>query len=74
MKKILVAFVFLTGCTTVTTPVLRHETGESLGGSGNFKAYAHIERARLVPVVGASSTAASVAQKDDVFAGALLGV
>ncbi len=61
-------------CTTVTTPVLRHETGEALGGAGSFKGYVHLERARLVPAIAESSPNAGVAQKDEVFVGTLFGV
>jgi hypothetical protein len=62
------------GCTTVTAPVLRHETGEALGGLGHFRAYAHIERGRLVPMIPQDSNFTGVEQETGVFTGALFGV
>jgi predicted deacylase len=60
------------GCGTLSTSVLRHETGESLG-PGKAKISARIESARMIPVVASSDAAAATAQSTDVFQAASFG-
>jgi hypothetical protein len=61
------------GCSTLTAPVLRHETGENLG-SGNFRVLAHFDSSRIFPVVPENSSAATTLQNGTVFTGSLFGV
>lgn len=60
-------------CGTMGTPVLRHETGESLG-TGHFRAMGYVESNRVYPLVAAGDPAASIAQSSGVFQAAGFGV
>jgi hypothetical protein len=60
------------GCATVATPVLRHQTGETLG-QNHYRAYGHLERGRIY---APSTTAETVGfeQKNDIYQSTVIGV
>jgi hypothetical protein len=62
----------LCACTTVNAPVLRHETGETLG-SKHLRVMGHFESSRLFQPAATAETA-GIAQGNSVFEGSLLGV
>lgn len=64
---------FCAGCSTLTTPALKHETGETLG-SGRFRLLGKFEMARLYPVPPTGSPAIGVSQDGSLFKGTTLGV
>lgn len=59
----------LTGCSTVATPLLRHETAETLG-SGRYRVRASLGGARVFPILPASlvGVTTGVAQESGVLA------
>lgn len=66
--------LFLTSaCATVSTPVLRHETGETLGAPGKLKAQIRFETSRLFPVVPPDSLAIGTEQNAGIFKSSLFG-
>jgi hypothetical protein len=66
-------FGSLGGCSSLSAPALRHETGEALG-TGRLRVRLQTESARLFPLVPSGSAPFSVPQSVDVFQGGLLGV
>ncbi|OFZ71378.1 MAG: hypothetical protein A3K03_00430 [Bdellovibrionales bacterium RIFOXYD1_FULL_44_7] len=66
--------VFGSGCASLSTPVLKHETGETLG-AGKFRVRGQIETSRIHPLatVDRKSTL-SAAQENGVFQGGFLSV
>jgi hypothetical protein len=60
------------GCTTVNAPVLRHQTGETLGQK-KFRVSGHLETSRLFQPSSTVETA-GIAQNTTIFQGSLLGV
>ncbi|OFZ21555.1 MAG: hypothetical protein A2X94_05470 [Bdellovibrionales bacterium GWB1_55_8] len=70
----IVILLAVPGCATMSTPVLRHETGESLG-TGRFRASARYETTRTFAAVSDEIVSAGVAeQSTGTFRGTLLGV
>lgn len=67
------AALLAAGCSSMTTPVLRHETGEALGQK-KFRAMARFETGRLYPVAVESSGAVGVGQEAKVFQGSFFGI
>lgn len=65
----------VTGCSALTTPVLRQETGETLG-QGRLRASAQLETGRIVPVVPAAVALAAVGNTQDsgIFSGLLFSL
>jgi hypothetical protein len=61
------------GCTTMTVPVLRHETGETLG-SRKFRVSARFESSRMFSFTEGDPNIDRVAQNSDVFTGSALGL
>ncbi len=61
------------GCSSLTTPVLRHEIGEALG-QGHYRIRGQIETARLFPLAPASIGAAGMTQAAGAFQGVLFGI
>lgn len=59
-------------CGTLSTSVLRHQTGEALG-PGKIKVSGRIESARMIPVVDSADAAATTAQSTDVYQAASFG-
>jgi hypothetical protein len=70
----LVAFTAMAGgCSTLTTPVLRHETGETLG-VGHFRFSARMQSSRIFALLPPGSGAVGVAQRAEVFQGSVFGL
>jgi hypothetical protein len=73
----LAAIAFLgaygSGCGTLSTSVLRHQTGEALG-PGKIKISGRVESARMTPVVPGGDPAVGTAQSNDPFQAAAFGV
>jgi hypothetical protein len=62
------------GCSTVSAPVLRHETGEALGEK-HFRVLGHFEASRIfAPGAATDANVQGVAQGNSVFQGSFLGV
>ena len=65
--------LLLAGCSTVAIPVLRHETGDTLGQKG-IRVAARVESARMFPAFAAGSAAINAQQPVDPFVASLVGV
>jgi predicted deacylase len=63
----------LSSCGTLSTSVLRHQTGESIG-QGKGKVSARIESARMVPAVPGTDPASATEQTNDVYQAASFGI
>ena len=62
------------GCSTVSAPVLRHETGEVLGEK-HFRAYGHFETSRIfAPGAAGDANVFQISQDHSVFQGSYFGV
>jgi hypothetical protein len=69
----LITAAMTTACGTLSTSVLRHQTGETLG-PGRIKIAARLESARMTPLVPTGSATATTEQSTDVFQAASFGV
>lgn len=65
------AFMTASGCSSVATPLLRHETGEVLG-MGRYKVSGRFDTGRMYPLLPGGSPG-MIAQGMEVFQGGLLG-
>lgn len=74
-KNFCIAFGFLifTGCSTLSTPVLRHETGDTLG-AGNTKVVGGYETARMYGLIPSTSAASGIAQDSGVLRSSLMHI
>jgi len=62
------------GCSTVGAPVLRHETGDTLGEK-KVRVFAHFEMSRIFePGAASDAQAAGISQNNSVFQGSLFGI
>jgi hypothetical protein len=61
-----------TACTTVSAPVLRHQTGETLGQK-RFRIFGHYESSRIFQPISTPETV-SVPQTNSIFQGSFVGV
>jgi hypothetical protein len=61
------------GCATAGAPVLKHETGETLGPK-KFRIFAHYEMSRIFAPGTPVGGTAGVEQKNSVFQGSFVGV
>lgn len=62
------------GCSTVSAPVLRNETGETLGQK-RFRVFGHYESSRIfTPGEATDPIASGVNQNNSAFQGSLLGI
>jgi hypothetical protein len=57
----------------LSSPVLRHETGETLG-QGKLRLRGEFETTRVYPLVPPGSTSMGVQQQDSIFSGTTIGV
>ncbi len=73
-RRLSLAFVLLAGvgCSTLSAPVLRHETGETLG-PGHFRVLARMESSRIFSLVPGAFGALGIAQQASVFTGSIFG-
>lgn len=71
--SLIAGVMITTGCSSLSTPVLRHETGETLG-TGKIKAGVNFETSRLYPLVPATASSATVEQNSSVYHGAFFGL
>jgi len=62
------------GCTTVSSPALKHETAEALGGLGKFKVRADADVGRVYPVTSSALVGATASQSSGIFRGWLTGL
>lgn len=69
----LLLMLFGSGCATVSAPVLKQATGETLGVK-KFRILAHYEMSRIFAPGAPQGGTATVAQKSSVFQGSYLGV
>lgn len=69
----IICALLLTGCASMTTPVLRHETGDTLG-SGAYRVRGRLETSRVFPFAPSTVAAQGVAQDNGVFTGGLVGI
>ena len=63
----------LCACSTMTTPVLRHETGETLGAK-RIKVAAKYESSRIYTFVPSGSPVNGIPQEGQIFQGSLFGL
>ncbi|HUP57675.1 MAG TPA: hypothetical protein VM598_09505, partial [Bdellovibrionota bacterium] len=69
----LIVAAMTSACGTLSSSVLRHQTGEMLG-PGKIKVAARLESARMTPLVPTGSATATTEQSTDVFQAASFGV
>ena len=60
-------------CSSVTTPVLKHETGETLG-QGKAKGGIRVETGRMVPIFPSTMGLAGIEQTASVFTGQIVAI
>src|SRR4051812_49087154 len=65
--------LWATGCSTLSTPALRHETGEALG-PGRIRVAGSLETNRAYAFAPAGSAAAGVVQEAGAFTGSHIGL
>ena len=63
----------ISGCSSMTGPALKHETGESLG-QGRYRFSARLETSRLYSLPTSGATSSGVSQPNKVFQGSVLGI
>jgi hypothetical protein len=68
-----IAMIVGSGCATVSAPVLKHATGETLGQK-KFRVLGHYETSRIFAPGTPPEGTAGVAQKVEIFRGSFLGV
>lgn len=71
----LITTIVFSGCSTLSTPMLKHETGEALGQK-KFRVRAQLESSRLFPLLPAAlaQSASKLEQEASVFRGGFFGI
>ena len=72
-RTFLSGLFFFSGCSSLSTPALKHETGETLA-KGKIRISGQIESTRMYPFVAAQSAAFGIPQGAGVFQGSLIGL
>lgn len=72
LASVLALAALFQGCSTLTEPALRHETGEAIG-KGHYKVSAILESARMYQIPPQGSGTAGIDQGTEVFQGSYLG-